>query len=164
MFETPVSFSQIRHHLVHYEYLLLSLEVRLRRERRTRDRMVPSSNAGEMAGKFSSPVNCLSWLLYGVRSTPVLPQWHVKYPGHSAKSAGGRLHLNMQTPLTQRSRSGLTIPLFRHSEGTYQEWAHTQLVRVYSATVVSARWATVNGSWPKECNQFARANLHFKNK
>ena len=28
-----------------------------------------------------------------VRSTPVLPQWHVKDRGHSAKSAGGRLHL-----------------------------------------------------------------------
>ena len=36
-------------------------------------------------------------LLSGVRSTPVLPQWHVKDPGHSAKSAGGRLHLNTHT-------------------------------------------------------------------
>ena len=52
-----------------------------------------------------------------VRSTPVLPHWHVKDPGHSAKSAGGRLHLNMHTPLTHPSRSGLT----RHSVGTYQE-------------------------------------------
>ena len=31
---------------------------------------------------------------------PVLPQWHVKDPGRSAKSAGGRLHLNTHTPLT----------------------------------------------------------------
>ena len=45
------------------------------------------------AGKFSLPVGFLCWLLFGVRSTPVLPQWHVKDPGHSAKSAGGRLHL-----------------------------------------------------------------------
>ena len=35
--------------------------------------------------------------LCGVRSTPILPQWHVKDPGHSAKSAGGRLHLNTYT-------------------------------------------------------------------
>ena len=41
---------------------------------------------------------------------PVLPQWHVKDPGHSAKSAGGRFHLNTRTPLIQRSRSGLTMP------------------------------------------------------
>ena len=34
--------------------------------------------------------------LFGVHSTPVLPQWHVKDPGHSAKSAGGRLPQNMQ--------------------------------------------------------------------
>ena len=31
----------------------------------------------------------------------------------------GRLHLNTHIPLTQRSRSGLTMPLSRHSAGTY---------------------------------------------
>ena len=31
-----------------------------------------------------------------------------KRPGHSAKSAGGRLHLSTHTPLTQQSWSGLT--------------------------------------------------------
>ena len=36
----------------------------------------------------------------------VLPQWHEKDPGHSANSAGGRLHINAHTLLTQRSRSG----------------------------------------------------------
>ena len=50
---------------------------------------------------------------------PVLLQWHVKDPGHSVKSASGRLNLNMHTPLTQPSRSGLTV-LSRHSVGTYQ--------------------------------------------
>ena len=49
---------------------------------------------------------------------PVLPLWHVKDPGHSAKSAGGRLHRNTHTTMTQRSRSGLTM-LSRHSVGTY---------------------------------------------
>ena len=49
----------------------------------------------------------------------VLAQWHVKDPCHSAKSAGGRLHLNAHTPLTRRSLSGLTM-LSRHSVGTYQ--------------------------------------------
>ena len=48
-------------------------------------------------------------------------QWHVKDRDHSAKSAGGRLHLNTHTPLTQLSRSGLTMSLSRHSVGTYQE-------------------------------------------
>ena len=37
---------------------------------------------------------------YG-HSNPVLLQWHVKDPGHSAKSTGGWLHLIMHTPLTQ---------------------------------------------------------------
>ena len=31
-------------------------------------------------------------------STPVLPQRHIKDPGHSTKSAGGRLQLNMHAP------------------------------------------------------------------
>ena len=52
---------------------------------------------------------------------PVLSQWHVKDPGHSVKSADGWLHLNMHTPLTQRSRSGLTMPLSSHCVGIYQE-------------------------------------------
>ena len=30
----------------------------------------------------------------------MLPRWHVKDPGHSANSAGGRLHLNGHIPLT----------------------------------------------------------------
>ena len=51
----------------------------------------------------------------------VLPQWHVKDPGHCAKSAGGKLQLNTHTPLTQRSRSGRTMPLPGHSMGTYPE-------------------------------------------
>ena len=71
----------------------------------------------------------------------MLPQWHVKDPSYSAKSAGGRLHLNMYTPLTQRSRNGLTMPLFRHSVGTSQEKrTHTQLVREHSVTVVEPLW------------------------
>ena len=53
--------------------------------------------------------------------TPVLQQWHVKDSGHSAITAGGRLHLNTYTPLTQPSRSGLAMPLSRHSVGTYPE-------------------------------------------
>ena len=61
------------------------------------------------------------WLFFGVRSIPVLPHWHMKDPGHSAKSAGGRLQLNTHTPLTQWSCSGLTMPLSRHDVGTDQE-------------------------------------------
>ena len=90
--------------------------------RRTRDRKVASSNPGWSGVRlFFSRVNFVCWLLFGVRSTPVLPQWHVKDPGHSAQSTDGRLHLNMHTPMTQRSRSGLTMPLSRHSVGTYPE-------------------------------------------
>ena len=51
---------------------------------------------------------------------PLLLQSHVKDPGHSAKSAGGRLHLNMHTPFTQLSQSRLTM-LSRHNVGTYLE-------------------------------------------
>ena len=41
--------------------------------------------------------------------------------GLSSKRADGRLNLNSHTPLTQRSRSGPTMPLCRHGVGTYQE-------------------------------------------
>ena len=72
-----------------------------------------------MAGECSSPELTLCAESFGVRSTPVLPQWHVKYPGHSAKSAGGRLHLTMHTPLIPRGGIELTMPLSRHSVETY---------------------------------------------
>ena len=122
-------------------------------ERRTRDRNVASSNPGRSGWRtFFSSVNFVCWLLFGVRSTPVRPQWHVKDLGHSCKSAGGRLHLNTHTPLTQQSRSGLTMPLSRHSVGTYHETSSHEFIREHSATVVSARWATVARSWPKEWN------------
>ena len=78
---------------------------------RLRDR-IPAGAAGEI----SSPE-----FYFDVSFTPVLAQWHVKDSCDSAKSAGGRLQLNTHTPLTQRSRSGLTMPLSRHSVGTYQE-------------------------------------------
>ena len=88
----------------------------------TCSREFESSNTGRNSGRiFFSRVKFVCWLLFSVRSTPVLPQWHVKDPGHSVKSAGGRLHLNMHTPLIQRSQSGLTMPLSRHCVGTYQE-------------------------------------------
>ena len=120
-------------------------------ERRTRYRKVAGSNPGRSSRRiFFFRIKFVCWLLFGVPSTPVLLQWHVKDPGHSAKSACGRLHLNTHTPLTQRSRSGLAMPLSRHSVGTIQGNELTcDSVREHSVTVISARWATIDWSWPK---------------
>ena len=113
-------------------------------ERRTRDRKVASSNPGRSGGRiFFFRVNFVCWL-FGVRSTPVLPQWHVKYPVHSAKSAGGRLHLNTHTPLTHRVGWLCRCP--GRVWESIRKCVHTQLVREHSATVVSARWDTVDWS------------------
>ena len=87
------------------------------------------------AGECSSPALTLcADSLFGARSTPALPQWHVKDPDHSAKSAGSRLHLNTHTPLSQRSQSGLT----KHSVGIYQEVSTHNSSR-NTATVILAR-------------------------
>ena len=51
---------------------------------------IPAGASGEVSSAGS--VSVLSH--FGILSTPVLPQQHVKDPGHSAKSAGGRLQLN----------------------------------------------------------------------
>ena len=89
-------------------------------ECQNRDRKISGTNPGKNGLRvFFSRVNCLCWPLFGFRSIPVLPQWRIKDPGHSAESAGGRLHLNMHIPLTQRSCSGVTMTS-RHSVGTYQ--------------------------------------------
>ena len=109
-------------HTVMHTSAVLAAEIPWWLERRTRDRKVASSNPGRSGGKiFFSRVNFVCWLLFGVRSTPVLPQWHVKDPSHSAKTAGGRFHQSTHTPWNQRSRSGLTLLLSRHGAGTYPE-------------------------------------------
>ena len=81
---------------------------------------------------------------------PVLPQWHVKDPGYSNKNAGGRLHLNTQTPLTQRNRSELTM-LSRHSVETYKE---NELTRNSSGNTgpQSSQLAQTGSNWSKEWN------------
>ena len=72
------------------------------------------------AGEFSSPKLGFRADSFMVSvPPPLLPQWYVKDPGHSAKSGGGRSHLNTRTPWTQRSRSRLTM-VYRHSVGIYQ--------------------------------------------
>ena len=62
----------------------------------------------------------------------------VKKPGHSAKSAGGELHLKMRTPLSQQSWSGLTMLLSWHNVEPIWKRVHTERVREHSATVISA--------------------------
>ena len=79
---------------------------------------IPGRSGGRI---FFSRVNFVCRLLFGALSTHVLPQWHVKDPGHSAKNDSCRSHLNTHTPMTQRSRSGLTVPLSTHSVGNYPE-------------------------------------------
>ena len=64
---------------------------------------------------------CVLTLIRYPFHSPVLPKWHVKDPGHSPKSVGGRLHLNTYTSWTHRSRSELTMPLSRNSVGNYPE-------------------------------------------
>ena len=64
-------------------------------------------------------VHFLCWLLFVVRLTLVLPQWHIKGCSHSAKSVRGRLHLSTHELLTQRSRIGL-FGLDRASVETHQ--------------------------------------------
>ena len=89
-------------------------------EHRTRDRKVASSNPGRSVARiFFSRVNFLCRLLFGVSSTPVLPQWHVKDPGHSAKSTDGRFRLNTSI----------------HFDPTKSEWADYTAIQALCGNV-----------------------------
>ena len=79
---------------------------------------------------------------------PRVSQWHVKDPGHSVKSAGGRLHLNTHTFLTHQVGVGWLCRCPGIVWESIRKRAHTQLVRERSVTVVSIRRATVDWSWP----------------
>ena len=87
----------------------------------TCDWKAASSNPGRSGRRifFSSQLCVLT--LIRCPFCPMLPQWHVKDHSHSAKSAGGRLHLNTHTPMNHRSQSGLTMLPFRKSVGIYYE-------------------------------------------
>ena len=59
----------------------------------TGDWKVRSSTLGR-SGRGIFPVQSLlsvPTLLFGVRSTPFVPQWHIKDPSHSSKSRSGQL-------------------------------------------------------------------------
>ena len=102
---------------------------------RLRDR-VPAGAAGE----FSTPETTLCADSFSVSfPPPVLPQWHVKDPGHSAKSAGGRLHLNMHKLLDPTKPEWVDYAAVQALCGNLSgKRSHTQLVIEHSATLVSA--------------------------
>ena len=68
----------------------------------------------------------LIWCLFHPHVTPVAH----KEPGHSAKSAGGRLHLDTHTPLTQQSWSGMTMLL---------SWSSTALKNARHASLALSK-------------------------
>ena len=94
-------------------------------------------------GEFYSPELAFCADSYSLSFSPHLPQRHIKKKkaGHSAKSAGGRFHLNMHTPLTQWSQSGLTM-LSRQSVGTYYRNTHSSSgnTRPHSSQLAEPLW------------------------
>ena len=145
--------------LCKYQCLLLQVHDStdsLLAECQTHDWKVANLNPGSSSGRiFLSRINFACWfLLFGVHSNPpILLQQRVKDPGHSAKSAGGRLHLNICIhPWPSEGGVGWLC----HCPGIVWEpirkRAHTQLVREHLDTVILARWAAVDWSWSEEWN------------
>ena len=83
-------------------------------ERRTRDRKVASSNPGRSGGRIISPELTLCADSYSVSVTLRVTAVARKRPRSFCQKC--RWHV---IPYTRRS--GLTMPLSRQSEGTYQE-------------------------------------------
>ena len=109
----------------------------------TRSKGCEFESRHERWGEFSSPESTLCPdPLFCVRSTPVLPQWHVKDPGHSAKSAGWQVtpkHAYTRTLNPTKSEWADYAAIQAQCGNPIRKRAHTQLVREHSATVVSAR-------------------------
>ena len=116
-----------------------------------------------VAGDFSSPELTLCADLFRALSTPMLPQWHVKDPGHSAKSVGGRLHLSMHTPLTP-VKSEWADCHCPGSVGTYRETSSGSLplnIRPQSSQLAEPLWT---GLCIKSGITVHKLYLHFKKK
>ena len=116
------------------------------------------------AGELSSPGLTFSVLtLIRCPFHPVLPQRFVNDPGHSTKSAGGRLQLNTHSPLTQRSRSGLTMlsrlvrESIRENELTRNSSGNT---RPQSSQLAEPPWTDPG---EKKFDKCVRDDFHFQN-
>ena len=115
-------------------------------------------------GEFSSPELTLCADSYSVSILPLCYHdgtW--KDLGHSAKvQVVGFTQTCIQS---WPNRAGVGWMLLRHNVGTGQgKWAHMQLAREFSATVISTCWTTVDWSWPKEWNCCAWADLRLRKK
>ena len=97
--------------------------------------------------------------LFHPRVTAVAPQ----RPGHSAKSAGGRLLVNMHIyPDPTKTEWADYAAVQAYCGEPVWKQAHRQLVREHSAMAVSACWATVDWCWHEERNKCVWANFHLK--
>ena len=128
-----------------------------------RGQKVASSSPSKSSGKvFFSRVHLLCWLLLRVGYSPVLLQLHIKDPCHSVKCRWQVTPKHAYTPWPIEVGVGWLCCAGMGSLAG--KGAHRPLIREHSDTVLSARWATVNWSWPKKWNWCALADLHFKNK
>ena len=115
-------------------------------ERRIRDWKVAGTNPCRSSGRiFFSRV---SWSFcagsyFCIRSSPVLPQLHVKDPGHSAKSAGSRLQL-IRMHLTYVALHEMTwcmvVWCVRHDSGGDDVMTVAAMVTVAVTTTWQWRW------------------------
>ena len=131
----------------------------------TQGRKIGHSNPDRSSRRiFFSRVNFVCWLSFSVCFTPVLPQWHIEDPGHSAiVQVAGYTYTGIHS-WPNEVRVGWLCCCPGIVWEPVRKWAHVQLIRVHSGRVISARWATVGWSWPKEWNWCAQANLRFKKK
>ena len=155
-------------------------------ECRTCGQKIASSDPGRSSRRmFFSRVNFLCWLLLVVLFSLMLLQWHVKDSRDFAKSAGGSSHLNVHTPVTQPSRSGMTI-LFRHGVRTCQgneftrnfsgnvrpqssQLSHCGLILTYSMELLCMKWSSLKRKRKKRIqvgiwSQSSPKSLYVRNK
>ena len=133
-------------------------------ECQSHDQKIASSNPGRSCGIiFFSRVNFVCWLIR-CPFHPGVTTVACKRPQPFCQKC--RWQTTPKHARTLPSKVG--VGLLCHCPGTVWEpvrrWACTQLVKEHLATVISACWATVDWSWPKEWNWCVQADLHFKKK
>ena len=124
--------------LVHFLFLYNNEErARIARwlERQTRDPKVSCSNPGRSGGRiFFSRINYVCWLLFGVRSTPVLPQWHMKDPDHLPKVQVAGYTSTRILPWPNKVGVGWPCRCPGVVWEPIRKRAHTQLIKEHSAS------------------------------
>ena len=119
-------------------------------ESRSRNQISGPISDGSSGAIFFSSVNFLRWFIFRSPFHPRVPSVARKRPRSFCQKLRWQITATQALSVAKRESEWADYAVQAYCGNLSGTWAHTQLVSDHSATVVSARWATVDRSWREE--------------